>query len=511
MKTDDIVIKRLSECDNPYDFLKTNSIFLNFGNKIELPPQYVDIYKHCLVNNKLFEVHKRAEIGRINNCLNNSGILPVFFKGSILAEQLYDKFYYRETGDIDFWVKPDDFECALNILYSLGYSLYYENGLEGEHHVVLKSTNFVVELHKNILNPFTLINEEYLIKNIKVDKLGTISLCTFSVTATLIHLLYHLYMDSWSVSNNFYSVLTRKTLPKTNRFFYRAYEISLYSENYFTEINWREIEEDIVHQKLHILFKKMILDILEIFPNALPMSFVDTVRKINYVEDERDQLYKYLIDTDIYNSDDFGTLLGNYIDDKWEARRKNNICKKVGETISITKESLDETKQDLNCVIDTEKVIEELKIVFKVSNDDFFISEIDNYDTLASDGVHLLLCGTEQYSYNSIFFFPKEIDGEIRVIVCDVLNNRNEVLCDNLIKAEFSKTDENYIITATLSNKFIEENHLTSYFYMGIVISDCSSETHRRKNQLILSEEDSQWFNPTYFAKIDMEYYKKGE
>ena len=55
------------------------------------------------------------------------------------------------------------------------------------------------------------------------------------------------------------------------------------------------------------------------------------------------------------------------------------------------------------------------------------ISDIDNYDTQTSDGVHLLLCGTEKYSYNSIFFFPKQIDGEIRVVVCDVLNNRNSV------------------------------------------------------------------------------------
>lgn len=504
MKTDDIVIKLLSECNSPYNFLKTNSIFLNFGDKIELPPQYVDIYKECLVNNKLFEVHKRAEIGRINNCLNSRGILPVFFKGSILAKQLYDKFYYRETGDIDLWVKPDDFECALNILYSLGYSLYYKNALEGEHHVALKSTNFVVELHKNILNPFTLINEEYLIKNIKEEKLGSFSLCTFSTTATLIHLLYHLYMDS--CSDSFYSALTRKTLPKANRFFYRAYEISLYSEKYFTEINWREIEEDITHQKLRVLFKKMISDILEIFPAAFPSSFIETVYQLDYINDERDQLYKYFWDMCINNNgESFYNLLSNYVNDNWKARREKNIYRKVGETISLTKVSLEESKQNLNCTIDIERIIDGLKIVFKVSNDDFCISEIDNYDTLASDGVHLLLCGTDKYSYNSIFFFPKEINGEIKVVVCDVLNNRNIVFEDNLIRAEFFKTDKNYTITAVVSNEFIEENHLASYFYMGLVISDCNSETQRRKNHLILSEEDSQWDNPTYFAKIDME------
>ena len=229
---------------------------------------------------------------------------------------------------------------------------------------------------------------------------------------------------------------------------------------------------------------------------------MNTACKINYIEDERDQIYKYFIDTNVSSSDDFDALLSNYIDDNWEARREKNVHNKVGETISLTKESSEE-KQDLSCVIDTEKITEGLKIVFKVSNDDFCISEIDNYDTQTSDGVHLLLCGAEKYSYNSIFFFPKQIDGEIKVVVCDVLNNRNIVLSNNLIKAEFSKTDKDYTITAMLSNEFLKENNLNSYLYMGLVISDCSSETHRRKNQLILSEDDSQWYNPTYFAKID--------
>ena len=52
---------------------------------------------------------------------------------------------------------------------------------------------------------------------------------------------------------------------------------------------------------------------------------------------------------------------------------------------------------------------------FMVSNNDFFISNIDNYDTQASDGVHLLLCGTEKYSYNSIFFFPKKLTEKLKL------------------------------------------------------------------------------------------------
>ena len=83
-------------------------------------------------------------------------------------------------------------------------------------------------------------------------------------------------------------------------------------------------------------------------------------------------------------------------------------------------------------------------------------------------------------------------------------NKANKVLGDDLIKADLSKTENYYTITAIISNKFLKENYLSSYVYMGLVISDCSSETHHRKNELILSEESSEWYNPTYFAKIDI-------
>ena len=250
-------------------------------------------------------------------------------------------------------------------------------------------------------------------------------------------------MDTYVTYNSFYVLLSKRCLPKTNRFLYRAYEISLFSEKYFNEIKWEDIEKDIKSQKLRIIFKKMILDIIEIFPNAFSENFLQTVFQLEYIDDERDQLYKHIIDSDFKKCDkNIDYILSNYINDNWFVRRKKNIYKKAGETISLAKKSLDETEQILDCVINTEKITEGFNIAFRVSNDDFCISEIDNYDTQTSDGVHLLLCGTEKYSYNSIFFFPKQIDGEIKVVVCDVLNNRNIVLSNNLIKAEFSKTDK---------------------------------------------------------------------
>ena len=83
-------------------------------------------------------------------------------------------------------------------------------------------------------------------------------------------------------------------------------------------------------------------------------------------------------------------------------------------------------------------------------------------------------------------------------------NDANDILDEKVVQAEFMKTERGYTITAVFSNHFIEMNHLNSYFYMGFVVSDFSKETQCRKNQLILSEKEEQWYNPIYFAKIEM-------
>lgn len=462
-------------------------------------------------NDELYKINSAhsfintVESSRICSNFDVANIEYIIFKGNVLAALLYENRKNRIAGDIDIYVREDDFDSALSILYSIGYYLRSPNALLGKHHVSLENNKVVVELHRNVINPGIGIDEDYLLSHVRKLKISGYEITTFDTTATFLHLLFHLYMDSCLTYNNLYSILTNREFPRTNRFLYRAYEIALYSEKYFENINWDEILKDLRCQRLRIIFKKMILDIVEIFPDVFPKSVLNTILQLNYIDDERDQLYKYLIDSGIKKcGKDIDYILINYINDNWEARREKNIYRKVSETFLLIKESLDGTKQDLNCGIDTERITDGLKIIFKVSNDDFCISETDNYDTQASDGVHLLLCGTEKYSYNSIFFFPKQIDGEIRVVVCDVLNNRNQILTDDLIKAEFSKTERDYTITAILSNEFLKENNLNSYLYMGLVISDCSSETHRRKNQLILSEDDSQWYNPVYFAKIIM-------
>ena len=246
----------------------------------------------------------------------------------------------------------------------------------------------------------------------------------------------------------------------------------------------------------------MIRDILDIFPNAFPDSFVKLIFHLDYVDKEWAQLYKYLIEQT--NNSDTDGLLCNYIDEKWDVNREANMCNKIGEPISITEKSTDPEKGSAKCDIKIDKIKDDLVITFKVSTQDFYISGLDEFHTQSSDGVHLLLCGTNVYSYNSIFFFPKENNGSYKVIACDVLRRPYVILDDTAIKADFAKTEDGYVLTAILSSKFLSENHLDPYFYLNVIIPDCDPETHERRDQLMLTQDDLQWYNPIFFAKIYM-------
>ena len=96
-------------------------------------------------------------------------------------------------------------------------------------------------------------------------------------------------MDSWFLAGSLYNIYATKIVLKAGRFLYRAYEIALYSEKYFKEINWNDVEEDIRHQKLCLVFKKMMRDILEIFPNAFPDSFAQMILQLEYVDAEEQE------------------------------------------------------------------------------------------------------------------------------------------------------------------------------------------------------------------------------
>ena len=482
--------------------------FQDVINKNYLQYQYVeDVHNVKFLLNKANVILLQNELIKIAKEFNGRGIEYIAFKGAILANRLYDNIFTRFFSDIDVFVFPKHFDNALNLLYKNGYVLRYPNVLSGAHHAALKNDKIVLELHRNILNPFTQINETFLRSNLEILNLSGKDVTTFNISGTFLHMIYHLYMDTWITYSNTYYVYTTKSLPIVNRFFARAYEIALFSEKYFNGIKWEDIVCDIKKQKLRIIFNMMINDIIEIFPNTFPKSFIDAVNNMEYVIYEKDDLYKYIMDSNSLNKN-IDAILSGYIDYQWNNRVYKNL--QIDSVGGFTLDNPIIKDQEINnyylltCNVQVKKSENGIKLFFKVTNNDFCFSKEKDYDTQTSDGVHLIICGTEKYSYNSIFLFPKIVDDEIVVIPVNVLNSENSEISDLLISTSYQKFETEYIITAVLKNEFLKRNNIEKHFYLGLVISDCSSKTKKRKGELILSNPYNEWYNPVYFAKVSI-------
>lgn len=505
MTCDDYILKYLisnfSTCEI-LNILRENSLYLKFASRFSNKDN-----KKLIALNQLYNSFNIAAVCKIICDIEKMHVEYIFFKGFLLSQRLYGSPDQRACGDIDFYVESQYFDKVYFYLLEQGFELVYKNGLSNPHHVVLSKGRKGLELHRNLFHPIVGINENFLRKNLQRCTIpdfqnSTFEVTTFNETATILHLIYHLYMDTWLNSNNLYSIYSSRTLKKANRFLYRAYEIALFSEKYFEDIIWEDVIRDISNQKLRIIFKKMVLDIVQIFPDVFPKSVLDKILDMDYIEDERDVFYKsYLSSIADYQEKLPSSKISEFIE---QERKKNNGLEiTLNENISL-EVPLKENENRLSCDIKFKRLSNDVQIIFDVSDDDFYFSEQGDYDTQASDGVHLILCGTEEYSYNSIFFFPKIANGEVKIFSVDVLNNANIEIDDSMIHATYEQNENSYTIAATLTEKFLLEHHLTSYFYMGLVISDCSSETKRRKNQIILSEDNTQWYNPIYFTRINL-------
>ena len=134
--------------------------FQDVINKNYLQYQYVeDVHNVKFLLNKANVILLQNELIKIAKEFNGHGIEYIAFKGAILANRLYDNIFTRFFSDIDVFVFPKHFDNALNLLYKNGYVLRYPNVLSGTHHAALKKDKIVLELHRNILNPFTQIDE----------------------------------------------------------------------------------------------------------------------------------------------------------------------------------------------------------------------------------------------------------------------------------------------------------------------------------------------------------------
>ena len=495
--------KEYGNIESIADILKDNSLYFLVGNLFG-----IDIKKPFLGTiNKLYYKSFVKKLCDIWDLFSSANIDAILLKGIALAEKLYDAPHDRCLGDIDIFVKKEHFSSALTVLIRAGYDFHDNNTINNEHHIVLVKDDITVELHRSVYNPILEIDEKYLLDNIALFSFDQYMVQTFNITATLLHLIYHLYQDTYWSHYSLHSVLNNVKVPTTKRFLYRVYEIALFSEKYHDEIKWDDIIENLKYQRFRVFFKKMIYDIVNIFPDAFPDRYLQAVNSMEYIDDDHDIWCKRLLSPE-YNHQDIVGILCGFIDEYWEKRSDKNIHIRTGEGFSLDKPFVKgykgQQKYELSCDVSTEKVDEGLKLKFVVSNNDFCFTEIGNYDTKASDGIHLMLFGTEKYSYNSIYVFPKIINGVATAIPIDVKASEWVALDKSLIDASCEYTDRDYTITMLLKDKFLQENGLSKYLYMGLVIVDCSPETRKRKAELVLADTYSEWYNPTYFAKVDI-------
>lgn len=439
----------------------------------------------------------QMSLRKIIQLFEESHINYITFKGIVLGSLLYDEPYRRQCGDIDIFVDKEDYNRALQALSEIGYKFVYKKENEDLHHLILTNNIVTVELHKRILNPkIGIVDETYLYKHTIKRNIFNCEMSTFDTTATLLHLLYHLYMDRCCKYSSFLNVVSRLDYPQIPRFLFRAYEISLFIEKYNNEIKWKDIETNIKLQKLNIYFKEVIYDILKVFPDILPPNFIKTIEHNEYLDPHTDKLHSSLMNLYINNrKKDLKKLLCEFIDKKWDENKKCNICKILGESFTIQKYN-----EDLKCNVFIEENEYGIRFTFRVSDIDFCFSKKNQYDTHKTDGIHLILCSTHNYSYNSVFLFPKIINGRCVVVAYDTINET--VLDDSLITTKLKLLDNEYEIISDFTNKFIKMNNINSYFYLGLVISNCSKKTQGRTNSLILTDDASQWYNPIFFAKI---------
>ena len=113
-----------------------------------------------------------AEIVSIAKALEAAGLAALFFKGAVLAQQVYGGAHLREFNDIDLLVNADEQEIAADLLKELGYQPIIADRLlrktffdyQGQHMFRNEATGSVVDLHWSLAGglPFPISEDEAL-------------------------------------------------------------------------------------------------------------------------------------------------------------------------------------------------------------------------------------------------------------------------------------------------------------------------------------------------------------
>ena len=227
--------------------------------------------------NKLKELIRRNYIKKIYFLFKTNNIDFIIFKGSILGQMLYDNPFERAVGDIDIYVSPEKRQAAIKILLANDFSFCHVNGESNPHHIQFMNNNIKLELHKNIFTPYAGINENYILTHRNIVTFNDLPYQTFNHTASLLHLIYHEYMDYsiLPIPIHFNCLSSRPYPPK---YLNRYLDIALYCEKYHDLINWSDIINDLKLQHFNDYIKKIIFDIYNIFgTNIFPEQLIKVI------------------------------------------------------------------------------------------------------------------------------------------------------------------------------------------------------------------------------------------
>lgn len=420
---------------------------------------------------------------------NELSIKYIVLKGCMLSYLLYDDPTYRISSDIDIFVYPDHLNLAIKYMQQCGFII---SNTDVSHHYVFKNKKCSVEIHQNILNPLMCINEDYLRSNLKEYCIKGNKIYGMTITATLIHLFYHLYMHSY-MSVSHYSIIKNGGLPRSKTLVYRIYEIVLLVNKYKEFIDWLEFYDEISSQNFNVYFKFFLAEIIRYFPKIIPPVCAIKLLANKYHEYEKNtKLNKLFHQYDFACSD---VSIRNYIDENW-SQENSNIIQNINHYV------FKDNNDCLSAEFEITKDDNDLNLLFKICDEDVSFSGLNDFNTLQSDGVHLLFCNTYKYSYSSIFLFPKLLGDMYTVYAYDCI--LNEIIEDRFIEASCETTSYGYDLRITLKNEFFCNKKINKFFYLGVIISNCKKDCERRVSSLIHTELESEWFDPTHFIKIEI-------
>ncbi len=237
-----VIKKENLACDSIFDFFERNKLSLIFKNQLSNYMNYENrkILERKYIANCIGEKIRRRTMCKIDDILSYQKIYPIFFKGSILATELYADPFSRIIGDIDMFVCDADYSKALELLKLCGYSMKYERDSTNPHHIGLTNEQTFVELHHEFITPYILENTKMLADNIMQVKIDEHMFCTLDYTNTIAHLLLHLYMDTtlcFGEKNDLSLVIP----PRCDKYYYRMYEIVLFATKYQNIVDWERL------------------------------------------------------------------------------------------------------------------------------------------------------------------------------------------------------------------------------------------------------------------------------